>query len=670
MARRRFSDLARAALPFAPLALATTLLAVVASRSVLAQTGGEPAVPLDDTFIHFQYARAFARLEPLVYTHGSAATPGATSLLWPLLLSPFHALGLSGTRLVWAAWALGWLSLGLLAHETHRLALGLVRRELAIAAGAMVLSFGGLVWCAGSGMEVVPFSWLLVRTARLAADWGEHFRDGASRRERLALIAFALLASVMRPEGVLAALMAATAIAIWPRRATRAWALAALAGTGLTPLVNHLLTGQSSSTTAIVKWLPLSPYHQGERLWRAISANQELFFGTLLDGRLWSAIFVPTGARVVGWVALPALAYWAFRQRREWRGAMALVVALGILIPTTYDSFLWNRLRYLWPFTPGWFVALAALAELAGDVAERFRAGLGFVRVLLAGLFVGSFASELSHCIDDLAVSSDAIRRQQVALGRWAKDALPKDALIGVSDTGAIAYFSDRRTFDVVGLTTKGEARYWAAGAGSRFEHYERLPKRELPTHFIVYPDWMAVPPLLGEELTERTVHATILGGTSMVAYVADYTTLGSAEEPLGETHAKLVDRLDVADLESEAAHGYALFWATQAEDRVVEDVAAGRPRADGGRSGRTLERFELELRPGGTLIARLATSDTLEVRLRVDERELGTQKLEQGAGWHELSFALPAAFGQGRHRVELVPTAGKDFTALHYFSL
>lgn len=45
-----------------------------------------------------------------------------------------------------------------------------------------------------------------------------------------------------------------------------------------------------------------------------------------------------------------------------------------------------------------------------------------------------------------------------------------------------------RRTFDVVGLTTRSEPRYWAAGAGSRFEHYEHMPRAELPTHFIVYP--------------------------------------------------------------------------------------------------------------------------------------------------------------------------------------
>ena len=91
------------------------------------------------------------------------------------------------------------------------------------------------------------------------------------------------------------------------------------------------------------------------------------------------------------------------------------------------------------------------------------------------------------------------------------------NARIGVNDTGAIGYLGHRKTFDVVGLTTPEEARYWVAGAGSRFEHYEKLyrssPDR-FPTHFIVYPHWMACDAVLGDELHDETVtDQTILGG-------------------------------------------------------------------------------------------------------------------------------------------------------------
>lgn len=661
MAAPRFTALAKAWLPWGAVCLA---LGVVATRSVLAETGGEPAVPLDDTFIHFQYAKSFASGHPLAYSPGAPPTPGATSLLWPLVLSPFHALGLRELGLVWVAWLIGWLCLSLLALDTYRLALGLTSRAVAACAGAMVPAFGGLVWSAGSGMEIVPFAWLLVRSARLAAEHAEGSEPG-----RLAeLLVVACAAQAMRPEGAIALGVAAASLALRPRGRSRAWALVPLAGLGLVPLVNRLLTGQSTSTTALSKWLPLNPYYQDQRLWGAIGANVELLFGTLFDGQIWSAIFIPAGGRVVGWLALPALLFVAQREKRMLRGAFVLAVALGMLIPASFDCMLCNRLRYLWPFAPGWFVALAALAESAGIGLSRWGAGLRHVGLALAAGLVGAFASQLSPSIDDLAHSANAIRQQQQSLALWAKDALPADAVIGVNDTGAIAYFSGRRTFDVVGLTTKSEPRYWAAGAGSRFEHYERLPRSELPTHFIVYPEWMAVPPLLGKELTSRTVRATILGGTTMSAYVADYATLGSAEQPLGEVTGALLDRLDVADLESEAEHGYSLFWATQLENRVHEDFIGERRRADGGRAGRTLERFTLAVRPGAKLVARLLGDTAMDLELWVDGKRQGTLALGAGAEWQELARELPADAPSGRVKIELAAPKGQSFTSLHYF--
>src|SRR5262249_49766943 len=138
-----------------------------------------------------------------------------------------------------------------------------------------------------------------------------------------------------------------------------------------------------------------------------------------------------------------------------------------------------------------------------------------------------------------------------------------------------IGYLGGHKTFDVVGLTTKEEAPYWVAGAGSRFEHYERLfrssPER-LPTHFIVYRHWMACDAVLGEELHEETVtDQTILGGATIPAYAARYDRLGSGDLPAdGEEASRPVDELDVADLESEATHAYELGPARDTDDVVL----------------------------------------------------------------------------------------------------
>jgi hypothetical protein len=307
------------------------------------------------------------------------------------------------------------------------------------------------------------------------------------------------------------------------------------------------------------------------------------------------------------------------------------------------------------------------IVDATADVAGRFRAPRKWIAALLAGSAVGIFASRLGVSVADLATAAAAVREQQVALGRWARAHLPPGSIVGVNDTGAIAYFGWHPTFDIVGLTTRGEAAYWTAGPGSRFEHYERLPAGERPSFFIVYPEWFAIPPLLGERLTERTVRHTILGGSTMGAYRARYGALGSAERPLdpGLSDGALVDVLDVADLESEALHEYALFDAVQVDNAVIERGAA----VDGGRRRRSRDRFRIRLAPGGTLVMRLGSDEPQRVSVRVDGQTIAAKELN-GAPWLERAIRLPDGLSSGEHTVDVVAGEGTVFTAMHYWAL
>ncbi|HEY6561143.1 MAG TPA: hypothetical protein VI072_27895 [Polyangiaceae bacterium] len=670
----------RAALRYALALLVAAALGWTAIGAILSRTGGEPAVPLDDAFIHFQYARSFIEGAPLRYTPGAEPAAGATSLLWPAILSLFMATGFSDLSLIWVTWVLSFLALGLLAVETRLLAEGLTTAESALCAAMMVLAFAGYTWFAASGMEVLPFAWMLTRTARRAAEWSEFSAlarsEVADRQQpdsarvrlvRTELCALGVLTPLLRPEGALASLLAGVTLVAFAAGRQRAWGLLALGGPLLPWAIQGLLTGDTVSTTAQTKWLLLNPYRYEGRIGELITYNVRLLLETLLDGQVWSAVFLPSGGRVLAWLCVPALVVAAIRTRRLFRGALVLVLALGLFIPTTYDTFLWNRLRYLWPFAAAWFVGLAAIGDAIGLVCARIRPELAYVRWLFGGVCIGALASKLSFAIDDLATSADAIRRQQVALGRWAHTALPPSALVGVNDTGAIAYFSGRRTFDIVGLTTRGEARYWVAGAGSRFEHYEKLSARERPTHYIVYPEWFGLPVLLGNTLTERRVAgATILGGETMAAYVADYRALGSASGPAGAPRGAALDELDVADLESEAAHGYELLATSQVDNVAIEDTST--ERWDGARTRRTRESFELNIAPGGLLLARVSADAPTRLELRVANRAVGELSLS-GRSWDELTISVPTGVPAGRQHVELIAPPSKSFTALHYWS-
>src|SRR5437016_4345084 len=50
------------------------------------ETGGHWSAPLDDVFIHFDYARATSRGFPFQWVIGNGYSSGNTSLLYPLVL--------------------------------------------------------------------------------------------------------------------------------------------------------------------------------------------------------------------------------------------------------------------------------------------------------------------------------------------------------------------------------------------------------------------------------------------------------------------------------------------------------------------------------------------------------------------------------------------------------
>jgi len=89
-----------------PLWAATCTLASARSfyGYMLKQTGGEWSAPLDDVFIHFDYARATAQGHPFEWTVGNGYSSGNTSLTYPFVLAAGWLLGFTGRDLMkWAA---------------------------------------------------------------------------------------------------------------------------------------------------------------------------------------------------------------------------------------------------------------------------------------------------------------------------------------------------------------------------------------------------------------------------------------------------------------------------------------------------------------------------------------------------------------------------------------
>lgn len=661
-------------LPFLPLVVVTALLARASIFAIITKVG-HPGATLDDAYIHFQYARAIAEGHPFRYQAGEPISTGATSFLWPAVLAVPYLFGWHGEALMWPAWALSYAALGGLAYEAYRLARPLAGRTAGLGAGAMTLAFGGFAWCAASGMEVVPFAWIIAHASRRAADWVEE-PERRTPRSLAWLVALAVSAPLARPEGAVTSLVLGLAVAVAPRRpalVSRAEALAFPFAALVPNLLLLVLTGHTTSSTAQVKLLAGNPYYSAAEV---SLANARTLVTTILNGEVWSSEFLPKGGAAFACAGLVAVAWRGAAGKKAFRAFVVIVLAMTMFVPCTYVTFLWNRLRYLWPFATGWFVGLACLARVAGELASRIDRRTGAATTaLVAGGFAGMLAVRLDWVIEDVAQSASGIDRQQVELGDWVSKNLPRDVRVGVNDTGAIAYFGNRKTFDVVGLTTATEGQYWVGGAGSRLEHYERLKASSpasLPTHFVVYPEWMACDAVLGRALHEATVtDSSILGGQTMRVYEARFRHLGTGEKPWTKA-GTIVDAIDVADLESEHEHRYALFGARDGEQVATEGNAPdGNVVLDGGRTNRIRERFEVHAQgavSGRALrgIARVEVSSNTVLEIKHAGKIIARMNVEPG-GWSEVSFDVPATtFDDGTKDIDV--SADAPFTSFHWW--
>lgn len=616
---------------------------------------GEPAPPLDDTFIHFQYARAFAAGHPFRYQPGEPVSTGATSLLWPMVLAPFYALGLRDMSLVWPAWVLSFAAFAGLIYEAYRVAAPLTGRATALGAAALVWCFGPFTWFAASGMEVVPFAWALLRSVRVASEYAE----GQEKRSWM-LVLMAWLTSGLRPEGAVMGLLLAITLGM---KRHRVLAGATALGAVWPSLFLWMISGSGTPTTAKVKLLWGNPYYPWPVWLAQVETHARMLVQTLLNGEVWSAEFIPHGAMPVFVAGLVAVATMGHRRQRRWRAFLVLALSLSIFIPTTYVTFLSNRLRYLWPFSTAWLVGMACLSRVLSDLGLRFAKPARAVGLIGLGVAAGLCLAKLEWVIQDVVESSSGIARQHVTMARWVREHTPAAARIGVNDTGALAYLTGRKTFDIVGLTTSTEGRYWVAGPASRFEHYERLGKGALPSHFVVYPEWMACNAILGPVLFDATVtDATILGGPSMRAFETDVSLLGTGETPWSTSHP-IVDTLDVADLESEAAHGYELLDARDGEQRVrTGEPSEGQVVADGGRMRRR-DAFLMDATAGGQCIVRLEVAEPGEIEVRVNGEPVTTLH-PPTTHWAEEHFSLSQG---GRLRIEL--SSSSAMTTYHYWT-
>jgi len=620
-----------------------------------------PVAPLDDAYITFQYARQIARGHPYEYNDGDPPTTGMTSLLLGFLLAGAYLLGFTGERLVGFALGMGFIWLGGIAWLTYRLTLRLFdghhgARSWALGAAVLVVLSGPVQWGCFNGMETGLFA--VLSLAALDA-----FLAGQAAWCALWLA----LAGLARPEGlILAGLIWAVAFAggLFTSRTIGRGPMGLLSvavAIGFVPfLVNWVLTGTTAATGLEAKsWLFNVPRYPEELVRSILGAYRRIVLERFLG---WGALgrwFVPPGFLLFGLLGWAALGV-----RRRWT-ALALTLSwflLGTLSTATLITAVWHYGRYQVRFIPLLAVlASGGLAFLQERLGRRWRP---FVAATVLLLVIAVICSGLRG-VRLYRQAVETMIGQQLAVADWLRENLPADARVGVHDTGSLRYLGDRSTYDLIGLTTAGAAVAWRHGAGSVFEQMEHSPMR--PDYFAIYPDVFSIPylaatDLFAEELFRVEVpgYAVTSAGPVQGVWRADWHLAGSGERfyqpDIGERTAglRLMDALDVADLDDEAAH-HVTWWQEARRPgfptevwQLTYRVPPDREVLDGGRLLTGGIVFDVRTEPGESLwiVARLHAQEPGAVRVEVDGRDVGRWAYPAIPGqWLETLFRVPAGY-------------------------
>ncbi|MGB5476877.1 MAG: hypothetical protein WBO53_07695 [Thermoanaerobaculia bacterium] len=438
---------------------------------------GQMAFPLDDSWIHLQFARNLAAGEGLAFNPGKLVA-GSTAPLWTALVS--LAYFLPGNPVFWVK-LLGVLLFLVGGWVTFRLGLELaLPRSLAMLAALLTVSTSWLVWSALSGLEIPLFVVLSLVAIELHL---EERRD--EERPPLSLLVMAI-AALVRPEAIL--LMALAVVdrlvcferdsegdLVWRRPGASSWWLVLLGiAVVLVPmaLFNWSVSGSvlpttfSAKTPGMARWLPEM---------RFLHTVLGIFFKTQPFMLLLAGAGVLTMVGRLGGDKdrglLPAL--WL----------VCLPLAYSLMNPAGGLTLVGNLGRYLFPLFPLLnLLGVLGLQRILGRFSGRVRVGNAVlsVRAVLLSILILPTVASLVQGAGRYAQGVMNVQDSDVKAAHWLQGRLNPKAILAVNDIGAIKYILPNRVVDLAGIISP-EVRELGH---NRFLDFHQ------PDFLVVFPRW------------------------------------------------------------------------------------------------------------------------------------------------------------------------------------
>jgi hypothetical protein len=373
---------------------------------MLKQTGGEWSAPLDDVFIHFDYARATALGHPFEWTVGNGYSSGNTSLTYPFVLAVGWLAGFTGRSLMkWAAVLAATSVFGVLL-AARRLFVESERDDWGRLSSYLLppvfLGIGALDWSLWSGMEVSFFlaTWAIALVAWLKLESGARIPTSPRQTSAQAWwlgLAGALLVTTRPEASATIAIFGAAAALAHGRSGTRRQmgllvriGLPSVVALVLQAVANRSFTGEWSANGAIVKLAMNNPYMTGKEkldddlgnVTYAALRNLDYHFAHIEGehmSELVPAAWSPSNpfvylARTAWWAGVVPLALavlpLAFPRTRRIALILWVQILAWVAIVGMNGQVRWQNERYVMPAV-AWLMILAALGI---SVALRQRA--------------------------------------------------------------------------------------------------------------------------------------------------------------------------------------------------------------------------------------------------------------------------------------------------------
>lgn len=579
-------------------------------------THGDWPAPLDDVFIHYDFARSLAEGHPFEWIAGQGYSSGETSPLYAVVLAFGYASGFRGLWLgVWAALVAA-MSLVDVTRSLRRLVMP-APWWVGWLAAPLVVAVGVLDWTWFSGMETALLGAAMAR-ALLAVKRAREAPPHSRRAAQWSVGAWGAVMVLLRPESAAVVAFAGVVVA---RRAgagsallalLRVWVPGAAATTAILGM-NLFFTGEAQSAGALLKLLSSNPHLSDVDRARELVTN--------LAYAYWKVLGTYLAVAPKLWPVLPSLGV-AGLLSHKWRGLTTLCLASAVvwaLLVSWNGAARFQNFRYYMP--PLALVLFASVLGLAALSKSRWRARAG---AGLAALGMASAVPRIPAQIRFFQAASENVRDQQVEVGRRLAPRMGERDRVLIGDAGAIPYVSGRHAIDALGLGGYREmpfARAAVLGEAATLELIERLPPGERPDFLALYPNWFpGITGTFGRKVDEVSLERNVIcGGVTKGIYVADWSALSVADE----ADPRFTDAVDVGDVTSEREHAYEAPGASF----TAFDVKSEGPRArlfDGGRvvpEGAS-ERFVVRRGTSGPASVLIRTGDTSgAVRVRIARR-------------------------------------------------